>query len=247
MRLAAFFVAALFAAAPCRAEILEELWQKYSGMEAPRAETPQPAVFPGVILGAPQGKDESAFDYPWKFRGRSYEMHFENPEELARSIYSLALAAGDVSPDLPLEKFYGGVLGFHYSIRQAADWLNNALKNGKALSAQESRLAGRLLLDDALKIGPDGFAPAGGIDHILGSAPGQKRSFAANLRHERLHVYWDENPDFRQEREAQWRTLAESEKDNIRKELKNYNQGNESQLIEEWAIKRAEKESMPIK
>lgn len=249
MKALLFVIALFFCAAPCQGHILEELWDKYSGIagESPEAQSSASASTPGVILGKAQGAGEAAFDYPWKFRSSAYEMHFEKPDELARSVYSLALFAHDVSPDIPPDKFYGGVLGFHYSTAQISAWLNNTLANGKSLSPAESRLAGRLLLEGILAIGPYGFEPIGGIKHVLGAAPGKKRSFATNLRHERLHVFWDENKEFQQEQIARWQALSDAEKANIRKELKNYAQDNEPQLIEEWAIKNAEKGQMPIK
>lgn len=240
-------ILALVMAAPCHAEVLEQAWDKYHQMAVGSAAEEKPAANPGIIIGEPQGKGESAFDYQWKYRDSVWEMHGDNPAELARAIYSLALHAGDISLDLPIEKFYGAALGFHYSGQQISAWLNDALKSGRALSPRESGFAGRLLLDGALRVGPDGFEPGEKIKHVLGAAPGKKRGFAENLRHERWHVLWDESEAFRAGKRAEWAALSPAEKAAARAELKNYDQSNEEQLIEEWAVKRAEKAALPLK
>lgn len=231
-----------------QANLLEDLWNKYSGEIQKRDEPARAALpTPGIIIGKPQGHDEYGFSYPWKYRSSAYEMHFEKPVELAKSVYGLALYAKDVSPTLPREKFYGGVLGFHYSARQVAGWLNETIRNHESLSQEENAFAGRMLLEGVVKIGPDGFEPGNKITHVLGASGGKKRSFAQNLRHERLHVFWDEDRAFRERQQEAWNNLSEEDKQKARQELKNYNQDNERQLIEEWAIKGAEKTNMSIK
>lgn len=239
-----FLFISFFCSQQVPAHILEELWNKYAPVEM--KETRDIPV-PGKILGKSQGTGAAAFDYPWKYRRHTYEMHFQNPEDLARAIYSLALHARDVSPDLPVEKFYGGVLGFHYSGEQVADWLNEVLSKHLSLNKQENEFAGLMLEIGLVKIGKNGFQPGSSIRHVLGAAPGNKRKFANNLRHERLHVFWDEDKLMRDNARKQWNSFSETEKNNIRQELKNYAQDNERQLIEEWAVKQAEKSNMSIK
>lgn len=246
--LAATLLAALLAAIfldtfTLQAHVLEEAWHKY----APLAEKEQPKEnCPGLILGPAPGKGESAHSHVWKYRAQTFEIHYARPAELARSIYSLALFVHDVSPNLPREKFYGGVLGFHYEAAQIAAWLNHALAEHAALSPEENAFAGYMLRSGIVKIGEKGFEPGGKINHVLGAAPGKKRKFAENLRHERLHVFWDEDEAFREREMDAWNSQPEAEKEKARGELKNYDPKNESQLVEEWAIKRAEKSGMSI-
>lgn len=233
-------------AVSAKAHVLEEAWEKYSTLNrSPAHEKAIPT--PGELLERGNGEGEAAFDYPWKYRAKTYEMHFKNPGELARGVYGLALYAGDISNDVPREKFYGGVLGFHYSAAQIAGWLNWAIEHHAALDAAENVFAGKMLANGIIRLGKNGFEATGKILHVLGAADGKKRSFAQNLMHERLHVFWDEDREFREKAASEWNRLDAAEKNNIRKALKNYNQQNEAQLLEEWAIGNAEKSVMSIK
>ena len=226
------------------AHLLEDLWNRYApksaSVQSVRGQTP------GRVMGRSPGKDTSSFTYHWKYRWRTYELHFEDSAKLARSVYGLALHAGDVSPRLPREKFYGGVLGFHYSVNQVCAWLNDAAAKRLTLSEEENRLVGMLLQDGIIAIEKGGWGRTGKVSHILAAAPGKKRSFAENLRHERLHVFWDEDSAFRARERAAWKQMPEGERARVRRELKNYAQDNEPQLVEEWAVKRAEASNMPL-
>lgn len=82
-------------------------------------------------------------------------------------------------------------------------------------------------------------APSGPVRHVLGAAPGHKRTFGDNLRHERLHIRWDEDPGFREKSEKQWAALSDDQKAQARRQLPQYPA--EAQLIEEWAVGLAEK------
>lgn len=243
-KLILFWLCIIFAVSNANAEVLEELWNKYAPDKF-REEAELPT--PGIIYGQPPGTGESSFSYQWKYRPKTYEMHFQNPEKLARGIRSLALYAHDISQELPPETFYKGVTGFHYSVIQIADWLNNVLKSHEELNPEENEFAGEMLRNSILKLGSSGFMPGDDIRHVLGSAPGKKRSFAKNLRHERLHVFWDEDQEMRNKAYHSWNNLQEIEKEAIRQRLKNYNQNNEAQLIEEWAILEAEQNGFNIK
>lgn len=236
----------LFGAQSATGHVLEELWNKYSEKGRPAKSAPAVAT-PGKILGKPQGTGEAAFRYPWKYRSKTYELHFADPAELAQGIYSLAVFAHDVSPDLPREKFYGGVLGFHYSARQIADWLNSVVSRHETLTPKENAFAGLMLEEGIIGLGPQGFEPKSAIAHVLGAAPGKKRTFAQNLRHERLHVFWDEDKALRTREEKAWGALEPAQKAQEREALKNYAQDNEAQILEEWAVKRAEKSRMSIR
>ena len=237
------FLLAVLWAAPARALLLEDLWNKYAPLAPGQQEARQT---PGRVMGAPQGLGTAAFDYYWKYRRRTYELHFDNPAALAGSVYGLALHAGDVSPSLPREKFLGGVLGFHYSVNQICNWLNAVAAKRQTLSAGESAFVGILLLDGVITMADGGWQGTGKARHVLGAAPGKKRGFAENLRHERLHVFWDEDSAFRARELDAWRKMPEAERAQVRAQLKNYAQDNEPQLIEEWAVKRAEASNMPL-
>lgn len=234
----------ILTASSAQAEVLEELWNKYAPDNF-REEAELPA--PGIIYGQAPGTGESSFSYQWKYRPRTYEMHFQNPETLAKGIRSLALYARDISPDLPPEKFYKGVTGFHYSAEQIAGWLNHVIRNNEELKPEENAFAGEMLKSGVVRLGDHGFMADGEISHALGSAPGKKRSFAKNLLHERLHVFWDEDRQMRDDARSAWGRMSASGKDEIRNRLKNYNQNNEDQLIEEWAILEAEQNDFNLK
>lgn len=243
-KLILFCLFVILTASSAQTEVLEELWNKYAPDNF-REEAELPT--PGAIYGRAIGAGESSFSYQWKYRPKTYEMHFQDPEKLARGIRSLALYAGDISPDLPPETFYKGVTGFHYSAAQIAGWLNNVIKNKEELNPEENIFAGEMLKDGVVRLGAQGFTPGKEISHALGSAPGKKRSFAKNLLHERLHVFWDEDKQMRDDARSAWGRMSASEKAEIRKRLKNYNQNNEEQLLEEWAILKAEQNEFNLK
>lgn len=196
------------------------------------------SIFPGKKIQKSLGTNESDFNYDWKYRKQSYEMHFENSTKLASAIYSLALYSKDITKEIPYEKFVKNVQGFHYSVSQICDWLNH---NSGQLSSDECWLIGCLIYDGVVSIKNGVFTPNSKIKHVLGAAPGKKRTFALNLRHERLHVFYDQDKNFKTKYVNKWKSLTEEQKDNEKKKLKNYNSSNEAQLIEEWAIYIAEK------
>lgn len=238
------FISILFLVSESRAEVLEELWNKYAPEDFKENRV---LPTPGLLADQAPGTGESSFSYQWKYRPGTFEIHYDNPEQLARGIYSIALFTGDISKDLPVEKFYKGVTGFHYSSRQIADWLNDVIARHMALPPEENVLVGELLKGGVIQIGQNGFMPGKDLNHVLGAAPGKKRTFAKNLLHERLHVFWDEDREMREQAEAQWAKLTDDEKAAIRQRLKNYNQGNERQLLEEWAVLEAENSNHSIK
>ena len=240
------------------AHLVEDLWEKYapesSESVAPPSVTPAPAgpvqdsgLKPGRdFSAAASGGDSPAFLEPWKYREKTYELHYAEPEKLAQSIYSLALHAGDISADLPREKFLGGVLGFHYSVSQICAWLNDVFAWSKDLSAEENAFIGLLLQDGVVRVTNGSWHEGPQINHVLGAAPGKRKAFDETLHHERLHVYWDEDEAFRTRETQAWENLSEAERETQRDRLKNYNQNNEQQLIEEWAVIRAENSNMPL-
>ncbi|MDR0827349.1 MAG: hypothetical protein LBN33_05665 [Desulfovibrio sp.] len=188
------------------------------------------------------------FTAPWRYRANTYEMHYGDSGALARASYALALHARDIDLSLPREKFIKGLLGFHYSVEQICAWLND-LSAGKSPDPDldEGRLAGILLADGVIAFKKGHFAPAGKIRHVLAASTGKKRSFAATLRHERLHIYWDEDRDFRARLTKKWQALPPEDRKAVKKALSRYAGDNEAQLLEEWAITGTEQTNMDLR
>ena len=236
----------LLAIGPCQAGILEDLWEKYT----PLAEknTAQEVVALGRLLGEATTEREASFREDWKFRSTTYELHYENPADLARTVFGIALHAGDIDDTIKPERFIGGVLGYHYRTAQVTDWLNDVLA-GKTPSPtlDEGLLVGMLLQDGVVHIQDGRFQPTGKAGHVLAAAPGKTRSFAGNLLHERLHVFWDEDKSFQAQCVEDWKNLSDSDRAEALKKLARYASGNENQLIEEWAIYRAETTNMQLR
>lgn len=206
-----------------------------------RLPEPSPASYPGKTVGDDVALSSFMKLSDWRYRTVSYELYFAFSRELARSVYGLAIQNGDVDPTMPLERFEKGVRGFHYTIRQVCLWIDAVLAGDIALQTGEEQQLLLWLLKDGVVDLRDGKAiPAGRIHHVLGAAPGGKRTFETTLRHERLHVLWDEDPVFADTFRKKWQALSESEKQAARKRLAAYAQGNETQLIEEWAVFLAE-------
>jgi hypothetical protein len=178
----------------------------------------------------------------WKYRAVTYELYFASSAVLARSVYGLAIQSGDVDKTMPLDRFEKGVRGFHYSVAQVCAWIDAVFADDRAVHTDEERRLIRWLLDDGVVKIVDGkeAVPGGTVSHILGAAPGRKRSFEINLRHERLHVFWDEDAVFSSEYRQKWDAMSAGEKQKVQKSLSAYSQSNEAQLMEEWAISQAE-------
>ena len=196
---------------------------------------------PGRIFGPATDEMKALHANAWRYRAVTYELFYGDSQELARTVYGIALHAGDIDASLSPERFIKGARGYHYSVGQMCDWINDLMRKKEAEPRfDELVLLGLLLQDRVVTVREGRFVPTGTIKHVLGAAPGAKRSFADNLRHERLHIFWDENADMRRQTEEKWRALNAAEKDKARKALAQYAQGNEEQLIEEWAIYNAE-------
>ncbi|MDR2161118.1 MAG: hypothetical protein LBO77_03120 [Desulfovibrio sp.] len=230
--------------------LLRDLWNRYAP-SSPRAaqsrdsaaaapEKPCPA--PGRCLGDSAETRAAAALSPWAWRQYGYELYFASAAELARSIYGLALATGDVGAQMTLERFERGAQGFHYGVLQLCPWAENLL-TGKTVpfTMEERRLLDWLLLDGVLAGRWGKVVPGGEIRHVLGAARGKKRSLDANLAHERLHVLWDEDKSFREAGLSRWQALSEEDKQAIRASLPGYSRENEDQFVEEWTVREAEK------
>jgi hypothetical protein len=188
------------------------------------------------------------FSAPWRFRENTYELHFDDSRSLARASYALALHARDIDLSLPVESYLRGLLGFHYSVVQVCAWLNDVIAGQSPDPAlDEAALAGLLLQDRVIAFSQGRFAPTGRVAHILAASAGKKRTFAATLLHERLHVFWDDDVAFRKRMQAEWRALPEERRAAEKKALSRYAGDNEAQLLEEWAVKQAERTNMELR
>ena len=240
-----FSCIALLAASPCSAGMLESLWNKYIPTEDGRPLSPPPS--PVDIQKKNSVELLGTFTHNWKYQSTTHELFYEDHRALARSIYGLAIYAGDVDSSLDPQKFIEGVLGYHYRVTQVCAWLNAVVsKKTSSPELDEENLIGVLLSDGVIAIKGGNFVPTGKYSHILAASQGKKRPFSDNLRHERLHVFWDEDSVFRERAQQEWKTLSEEERQKIRKTLHQYAQENEAQLLEEWAVKRAETSRMSI-
>jgi hypothetical protein len=189
-----------------------------------------------------------SFTAPWRYRESTYELHYDDSRFLARISYALALHARDIDLSLPVEKFLGGLLGFHYSVDQVCAWLNDVTTGHSPDPAlDEAVLAGLLLGDRVIVFRKGRFAPAGRVRHVLAASAGKKRSFASTLLHERLHVFWDEDAAFRESMNKEWQIMPAERKAAEKKALGRYASDNESQLMEEWAIRQAELTNMDLR
>ena len=212
-----------------------------AGVPGMAAEEPAGTVAaPGRILGQAGPEFEKSFAENWGYRAQTYEIYHPDSTRLARLVYALARHSGDIDGSLAPDRFVAGVKGFHYHIDQVCAWLND-LTAGKSPdpALDELVLAGLLLEDKILAVKGGRLVPAGPVRHVLGAAPGNKRTFDDNLRHERLHIRWDEDPDFREKNKQQWAALSDDQKAQARRQLPQYPA--EAQLIEEWAVGLAEK------
>ena len=216
---------------------MKSLWEKYysvhSEMEEPRIEN----QYPGKIIGEWPEKPRKLFFTDWSNRGTTYEILFSNKKELGRSIYGIALFTRDIDRSIRLERFERGCQGFHYSISQVVNWAN-AVLNGKLKldTNEEFSLLYFLMHDGAISIVRSKWVATGRIKHILGATTSLKRDLKLNLNHERVHIVWDEDLNFREKYKKKWNKLPEKNKKQILQNLKNYDRTNIKQIIEEWAV-----------
>lgn len=229
---------------PARAASLDELWERFSAARRPESNPGIPAgelAFPGRHVGGSPELAAFVQRSGWQYRQVTYELYFDSGAELARSIYSLALLQLDVGPEVTLERFERGVQGFHYSLAQVVEWAEFTVKDrSKARTDAELRLLDWLLADGVVALQGGKVVDTGKVRHIVGAAPGKKRAFALNLRHERLHVYWDENAEFAARARVAWAGLDARGREEAFARLKGYARDNEAQIIEEWAVFAAE-------
>lgn len=227
-----------------QAASLGEVWEEFfskAQKEAAASIQPQLKVFPGHHMG--ESVELAAFgsNSGWTYRQVTYEIYYDSSAALARSIYSIALLQEDVSSEMTLERFEKGVQGFHYSMEQIMEWARMVIADRSLVRTNSEQLMLDWLLADGIIAIKDGKAvDTGRVRHVLGAAPGKKRGFLLNLRHERLHAYWDENPDFSARAHAAWAKLDVAGREEVYAKLKGYSRENEAQIIEEWAVFEAE-------
>ena len=196
--------------------------------------------FPGWMAGQWETPPDALLRSPWPYRSQVYEVLFPDRALLGRTIYGLAIYAGDVDGTMDRERFEGGVQGFHYSLDQVIGWANETLWNRKQFLPEEKDLLNHLVQDGVLVKQGGLFAQAGNIKHILGAAPGRRRTIDLNLTHERIHVLWELDPDFRARLTQRWQSLTEEEKEAVYSRLSGYNRENTVLIIEEWAVRETE-------
>ena len=245
-------------AAPGRAGVYPELWERYyqlfedqsgagSPAEVPPTEVPpaEPREFMGRILGEWAEPPRDLFQEPWPQREVTYEILAADNALLARSIYGLALFTHDLDQSVDLGRFERGAQGFHYSLGQITDWANAVLSGDFPLyAAEELLLLGRLVEDGVLTVAEGSVTATGKAAHVLGAAAGSNRSLALNLNHERLHVVWEESPAFSLEWRQRWRDLSDEEREAVFADLSGYDRENVEGVIEEWAVRRNEAEAV---
>jgi len=203
---------------------------------------------PGRIFWARTEASCRSFAAPWRYREHAYEIYYDDSRSLARVSYALALHARDIDLSLPVETYLRGLLGFHYDVEQICAWLNDVTAGRSPDPAlDEAVLAGLLLSDRVIAFHKGRFTPTGRVRHILAASAGKKRPFASTLLHERLHVFWDEDAAFREHMTKEWQNLPEERKAAKKKALSRYASDNEAQLLEEWAIKEAERTNMDLR
>lgn len=232
-------IASLLACAtPCRAELSPSLWDSYLAL----AQNTRPANFlqcPGRLLRNAQ-TGAAAFSHEWKYRKTTYELHFDSRQTLARTVYDLALHSGDIPSSVSRERVEAGVEGFHYGINQICAWLNDVFQGKRETPVRETLLfIGYLLQDQVLVLQEGTFVPGKKIRHVLAAAEGRKRSMEENLNHERLHVFWDEDPGFMKQARKAWGALPSSEQQRERDRLKQYAE-DDGLRLEEWAVREAQ-------
>lgn len=139
-----FSCIALLAASPCSAGMLESLWNKYIPTEDGRPLSPPPS--PVDIQKKNSVELLGTFTHNWKYQSTTHELFYEDHRALARSIYGLAIYAGDVDSSLDPQKFIEGVLGYHYRVTQVCAWLNAVVsKKTSSPELDEENLIGVLL------------------------------------------------------------------------------------------------------
>lgn len=228
--------------------LFEKYWNLQDRPQAPKEKAmPEPAGppaepgFPGIIAEGWTTPPNELFHEKWPYRAVTYELYFPTTASLGRTVYGLAIFTKDLKPSVTLERFEKGAGGFHYSIGQLVDWAN-AVAEGRqqTYTREEDAFLARLVRDKVMIKVNGRYRDIGMVRHVLGVTPQKKRSVKLNADHERLHVLWDEDREFREKHIKLWQGLSREEKDVVIRGLKGYNPENEMQMIEEWSVRQNE-------
>ena len=201
--------------------------------------------FPGWIVGKCKINPDGLFFENWRYRNTTYEIYFFTKAKLAQMIYDLAIFSKDLDKSVSLARFKKGAQGFHYSTEQVVTWANVLSERQQNIASADAKAFLEKLHNDKVLFKSEGsYSATGRIQHIIGAAPGKKRRLALNLNHERWHVMWDENSQFRELYLGKWQSLSDSQKKTLLQGFIGYNQEREMQIVEEWAVKKNERVSL---
>ncbi len=212
---------------------------------AQSADIKGPDEYPGWIAGDWSERPEALFREAWVHRSTTCEILFPSQKEIAHTIYGLALFTKDLDRAVTLERFSKGAMGFHYSIKQIIEWATAVTTEDWEIRTREEEILLTYLISEGILVKKNGGFVAGrGIKHIVGAAAGNKRNLPLNLKHERLHVLWDENLRFKVKWVSKWEALNEDQRAAVFEKLKGYNREDEMLIIEEWAVRQNEARSL---
>jgi hypothetical protein len=215
--------------------LLSDIWDSYSN-SAVNKNANKNYIF--RIYGILNNDMEELIKSSWQYKDITYELYYDSMTKLAHQIYDIAIFSNDLSKDVSMERFEKGVQGFHYSIDQICSFLNS--QQIDSYSYNELQFILYLINDEVVNFSGGVFVPSGKVKHILGVAPGKKRTMKVVSYHERLHVIWDEDAKLKNEYQEKWKNLTAEEKDSVIKSLKGYSLDKEDQLVEEWFVRQLE-------
>lgn len=223
---------------------LSELWNAYAAQESMVSSAPDGRgriLTPGRHKADADEHIKALFSQPWSFRSSCYEIIMPDNRFLAPMIFNLARHAKDIDYSITAERFYKAVQGFHYSVTQICAWLNDVESGNFPPLDSPGLVLVTWLKNDQIIIKQNGrWGQAGIVSHVLGVAPGKRRTLEQNLAHERAHVFWDEDPEVQKNFRAKWQAMTAEELKAVREKLKIYAH-NPEQLFEEWAVGIMEK------
>lgn len=223
--------AVLFGVTPSFAGVTPEQWDMY--LAKVQAEPVCTRPCPGRLLAS----ISPAFSEAWKYRPMTYELHYDDTKTLARAVYDLAVHSGDIPVTTPREQVENGVQGFHYSVDQICTWIDDVFSGKRGTVSHDSLvLIGYLLKDSVVRVDQGKFKPVDPIRHILAASAGSKRTLDDNLRHERLHVFWDEDESFRQHVRSAWDAMSDAGRKEAENKMKQY-ANNFDLRLEEWGVR----------
>ena len=94
--------------------MLESLWKKYIPTEDGRPLSSPPS--PVDIQKKNSVELLGTFTHNWKYQSTTHELFYEDHRALARSIYGLAIYAGDVDSVIRKVRALSGFIGFKGSV-----------------------------------------------------------------------------------------------------------------------------------